>query len=268
MRGWDRRGALVRDEHAMRRIEAFVVSAVTTVLATRALLAATGYPQIGANGLHIAHVLFGGLLMLFALLAMLSFIGSASGDAAAVVGGVGFGLFIDEVGKFVTADNDYFYRPSIAIMYVAFVSIMLSARWIRDRTPPSPVEDLANATGIAAGGIAGGLPDRRRAEALRLIERASARGADAATVSDVRRLLARCPRSPESPAPLRLVRKQAVRLLRPALRGRWSLRVAIAVLAAQSLVGQVGATLVLTGSDAGRIPIAGLGMFLRDRPGG
>jgi hypothetical protein len=75
------------------------------------------YPQVGGSKLHIAHVLWGGLLLLAALLTTLSFLSPAAKPLAATAGGVGFGLFIDEVGKFVTKDVNYFYRPAIAIIY-------------------------------------------------------------------------------------------------------------------------------------------------------
>ena len=64
------------------------VCAVATVLFTRALLAATGYPQVGGSSLHIAHVLWGGLLLLAALISALAFISPAVLPVAAVVGGV------------------------------------------------------------------------------------------------------------------------------------------------------------------------------------
>jgi len=48
----------------------------------------------------------------------------------ALFGGIGFGLFIDEVGKFVTKDNDYFYEPAISIMYVLFLMIWFLSRLI------------------------------------------------------------------------------------------------------------------------------------------
>ncbi|TMG11601.1 MAG: hypothetical protein E6I06_03940, partial [Chloroflexi bacterium] len=53
-------------------VDAFLIAAVLTVLALRVYLAAAHYPQLGGNGLHIAHVLWGGLLMVVALGMLLS----------------------------------------------------------------------------------------------------------------------------------------------------------------------------------------------------
>ena len=53
----------------------FLVAGVASILAIRVYLILTGYPQLGGGGLHIAHMLWGGLLMLVALILMLAFLG-------------------------------------------------------------------------------------------------------------------------------------------------------------------------------------------------
>src|ERR1043166_5558121 len=92
--------------------DTFLVTAVLTVLALRVYLAAAHYPQLGGDGLHIAHVLWGGLLMAVAIGILLSLLSRQSHLIAAVIGGAGFGLFIDELGKFLPSDNNYFFKPT------------------------------------------------------------------------------------------------------------------------------------------------------------
>src|SRR5438132_2771557 len=115
----------IRNLEAGKLLETFLVSAVAAFLGVRFFLGVTGYPRLGGGGLHIAHMLWGGALMVAGVLLLLSYLGQRVRRAAAVVAGLGFGLFIDELGKLITSGNDYFYRPAIALIYVVFVLLFL-----------------------------------------------------------------------------------------------------------------------------------------------
>ncbi|HET6667084.1 MAG TPA: hypothetical protein VFG98_07370, partial [Intrasporangium sp.] len=64
----------IRDAEGADRFEAFLVSAVLSIALTRAFLVLTGYPQLGGDSLHFAHVLWGGMLMLVAQLLFMLFL--------------------------------------------------------------------------------------------------------------------------------------------------------------------------------------------------
>ncbi len=145
MSGSRRRVRWLRDLDAGAWTDLALVSAITAVLGIRGYLELTGYPTVGGDALHVAHVLWGGLLMLVALVLLLTFVGRRVRPIAAVVGGLGFGTFIDEVGKFLTHDNDYFFEPAVAIIYVVFVLLYLGARALQVRRPPTAEEHMATA---------------------------------------------------------------------------------------------------------------------------
>ena len=178
-----------RNAYGNAAAETFLVIAIVTILVTRAYLAITDYPQVGGGSLHIAHALYGGAAMMIALLIGWLVLGSAARTCAVVVGGIGFGLFLDEVGKFVTADNDYFYGPAAEIMYVLVLVVLVANRLIRVVRAPTVDEYLANAAAIAANGTAGGLPEHRRIAARAMLIRAEAGGADPEAVHGIRLLL-------------------------------------------------------------------------------
>lgn len=126
-------------------LEIFFVSAVSAVLLIRLFLQLTGYPSVGGDVLHLAHLLWGGVLMLAGVVVLLSFVGDGALRFAALIAGVGFGAFIDEVGKFVTRDNDYFYQPAVALIYIVFVALFITMHAIHGRRRYTPEEYLVNA---------------------------------------------------------------------------------------------------------------------------
>jgi hypothetical protein len=102
-----------------------LLSFAASVTITRLFLSMTGYPQIGGGELHIAHVLWGGLLLYVAALLPLMFASRKIYTASAILAGTGVGLFIDEVGKFITQKNDYFYPIAASIIYILFLLTIL-----------------------------------------------------------------------------------------------------------------------------------------------
>jgi hypothetical protein len=158
-----------RDLAAARYLDLFVVGGVSAVLAIRFLLRITGYPSLGGARFHIAHMLWGGLLMAAALLAELSFLGNRTRLWAALIGGIGFGTFIDEIGKFITRDNDYFFQPSISLIYITFVLIYLAFRDLRLRRSITNEEYLVNAINDFEEAIINDLQPEERDRALRYL---------------------------------------------------------------------------------------------------
>ncbi len=106
--------------------------------------------------------------MLAAMLIMVGAINRSSRDLAAYLGGIGFGLFWDELGKFITQDNDYFFKPAVGIMYVSFIALYLITRYIIRRTY-HPADYLANAVGLAMEGVIDELDEREYTRARELL---------------------------------------------------------------------------------------------------
>jgi hypothetical protein len=165
----EQRVPFVRFLKLSRLLEIFFIASVTSILVIRTFLASTGYPQLGGHGLHIAHLLWGGLLMLIALVLLLAFIGRHLQSRAALLGGIGFGTFIDELGKFITSDNNYFFQPAIPLIYIIFVLLFLSFRELEKLPSSSERTYLANALYILAEDAPRGLPEEDKNEVLWLL---------------------------------------------------------------------------------------------------
>jgi hypothetical protein len=154
---------------AGRNLDLFFTFAVAGVLGNRIFLVATGYPQLGNGTLHISHAIWGGVMMLIAIVVGVSSLAPGVRAFVAVLGGAGFGWFVDELGKYITRDVDYFFKPTLALIYAIFVAMYFAFRSIR-RPRNRPEDVMLNAIEAMRQGILGRLDEPRRAEALTLLD--------------------------------------------------------------------------------------------------
>ena len=166
-----KRSLFVRSMYVGRDLELFLVTAVATILIVRAVLAATGWPQLGGGTIHFARLLWGGLGMLIALILFMSMEGRLWKVLATFAAGIGFGLFIDELGKFITSNNDYFFKPTVAIIYVVFVVLLLVARAISHNVAVSQESALVNAFDLAKEAVIRDMDQAERTDALAMLAR-------------------------------------------------------------------------------------------------
>jgi hypothetical protein len=138
---------------------------------------------------------------------LLAVIGKRAKRIGALVGGLGFGLFLDELGKFITRENDYFFQPTIALIYVVFIVLFLTFRSIERRSFSSH-ELLANATDQVRELILGGATEAEVVRALSLLQRS---GAHDALTDGLRQAIAGtvCIAEESGAMPSALVRTQA-----------------------------------------------------------
>ncbi|MYY85073.1 MULTISPECIES: hypothetical protein [unclassified Streptomyces] len=254
------RRSLVRVADAATYVNLFALTGIATVLITRAFLAQAGYPKLGGGGdssLHIAHMLWGGLLMMAAILLTLGFLGVGARLAGAVVGGIGFGLFIDEVGKQITDEPGYFYQPAAGIIYLSFALLLLLTHLIRRRAAQSTGLDArqrsVHAADLALTGVADGLTAEQRRAALRHVE-----GSDSEVDAALARLIAAAPeRPPAAPAWWRRWASGVGRALRWLARTRIALAVAVLCLLTEALLFSVWMSVDLFAGQLTREPQPG-----------
>ncbi|HEY6316650.1 MAG TPA: hypothetical protein VI462_02030 [Acidimicrobiia bacterium] len=154
---------------AGRNLDLFFTFAVAGVLGNRIFLVITGYPQLGNGTLHISHAIWGGLMMLVALVVAISSLAPGARLFVSILGGAGFGWFVDELGKYITRDVDYFFKPTLALIYVIFVLMYFAFRGLR-RVRSESDAAILNAIEVLRQGLLGRLEEPRRAEALTMLE--------------------------------------------------------------------------------------------------
>lgn len=119
-----------KKEEASESILTVMIWAIFSLLLVRVFLKLSGYPQLGHGTWHISHVLFGGIIMTMGMMVNLTIQGRGVKKITTGVFGFGLGLFIDEVGKFLTRDYNYFFRPAIIVIYMFFVVMFLIYRYL------------------------------------------------------------------------------------------------------------------------------------------
>ncbi|MGC0416954.1 hypothetical protein [Embleya sp. AB8] len=225
---------LSRTAAGIRHVQTVVLAAVVTVLLTRLALSESGYPKVGVSHLHIAHALWGGLLMLFAVILQLALIGPRLAEVTSVVGGVGFGLFIDEIGKLVGKTSGYFYKPAVAIMYATFVALLVLAQLLLPVERMGPGDRLANVAVAAATHLRRGLTTRQRELAEELVQDQAGTVEHAAVLN----LLDACPQHVSRFAGVSHLATQWSARLREGIEARtWLWLVIVVALALQSGAG-------------------------------
>jgi hypothetical protein len=219
----------------------------------------TGFPRVGGGGLHVAHMLWGGLLMLVALVLLLAVIGKRTKRVAALIGGAGFGLFIDELGKFITADNNYFFQPTIALIYTLLVVLFLAFRAI-ERRSLSPDETLANAADMLREVVMGGATEAEIGRTLGLLHGSKAEGPLA---DGLREAIRGAERAAESQPP-RVARAaaRAWRLYDDLIAWHWFQRAVLVLFVGQAALGAVLVGALLLGLAVMSAPGAIFGLTL------
>jgi hypothetical protein len=186
----------LRSAELNRRLDIFLVCAAASVLGNRVFLIITGYPQLGNGTLHISHAIWGALMMAIAIVFALSFLAPNNRTFIAFIGGCGFGWFIDELGKFITRDVDYFFKPTIALIYMTFIAMYLVFRAIERRNFTADEAVLNGLEALKAASL-GQLVESKRSAAVALLDRT---GAETPLAVNVRGLLVDTPNLPD-PAP-------------------------------------------------------------------
>jgi len=169
----------VRREGAEHYLFLTLISFAGTVIATRSFLELTGYPRIGGGELHIAHALFGGILLFAASLLPLVLSGRSVYRATAVLGGIGIGLFIDEVGKLITSQSNYFYPAAAPIIYATFLLAAFVWARARRRADADPRSQLLTALQLLEESVEGDLQEDERLVLRTRLESAAKHATDA-----------------------------------------------------------------------------------------
>ena len=172
----------MRNADLARHLDLFLVAAVGSVIGNRVFLVITGYPQVGNGTLHISHAIWGALMMAIAIIISVTYLTPGMRTVVALLGGVGFGFFVDELGKFITRDVNYFFKPTFSLIYIIFLAMFFAFRAIERKTF-GPNEGVLNALEALKSATVGRLDETGRRHALDLLRTTDPDGGIAARVA-------------------------------------------------------------------------------------
>lgn len=178
----------IKRENASDLVMTMMSWALVTVLGTRFYLQLRGWPTISFGEWHIAHVLWGGLLMIIAMMAVISTYGQKMLRIATVVFGVGWGLFIDEIGKYLTKDNDYWFQPAIIFIYISFVGLFLIYRYLDKHEKKDTKSNIYSVLAQLESVAEGELTKKQKIKILSKIDEAAKTETDPKTIYFIKEL--------------------------------------------------------------------------------
>ena len=237
-------------------LEIFFLSAVSSLLIVRAFLEITGYPRLGGGQLHIAHMLWGGLFMMLALVMAMVFLNKEAKKLTALFGGIGFGIFIDELGKFITSDNNYFFQPAIALIYVIFVLFFFAMRLGEKLIRLSDKDYTVNALEIAKEVVLYDLDEQEKKKALFFLSQASSKSP---VVKPLKKMLLEIkPQSSAIPNLLSVIRSFLHKNYLNIIKNKWFATILVLLFVSLSLLG-----LAISGFQfTPKMPFADWGLFI------
>ncbi len=230
------RNYLIRNIDAGDLFENFLISAITSLLGVRFYLSLTGFPQIGIGEFHIAHMLWGGLLMFIAILLLINFLNKPILQIGAIVGGLGFGLFIDELGKFITRDNNYFFEPTIVFLYTIFVLLFLLGRPLEKPQTYTNKEYLMNALEMLEEAVLGDMNKDEKKLTMSLLNKSSPNDT---VVIELKKLMKNIDAVPAKPSFFQKLRRIPSRFYHGLIESRWFARILIWFFVGKSIVSLI-----------------------------
>ena len=111
--------------------------------------------------------------MMVAIILLLSFLSKQAKYVASIIGGLGFGVFIDELGKLITHDNNYFFKPTFALIYIIFILMFLGIRAIEKNIKAAEKDYTINALEVIKEVVLHDLDEIEKKRALVYLEKSN-----------------------------------------------------------------------------------------------